>query len=65
MLFLRDDAGDVVDNSEVVMSNHMERDGVGSASLSCPLGANDAVGESLFQRFGIGAISAVNLDASA
>ena len=64
-LFFGDDAGEVVDDADVVVANDAQGDGVLAGALAAPLGAHDAVAEALLQLGGVGAVLAVYLDAAA
>ena len=65
LLVFRDDARQVVDDAQVVVAYHPECYLILRRSLSAPLGLDDAVAEASTHLGRIGAVGAVNLDASA
>ena len=64
-LLLADDAGDVVDDSQIVVAHHLERDGILISSLAGPLRLDDAVAEAFAQLGRVGTSGAVDFDTSA
>ena len=65
LLLTADDACEVVYDTYVVVTNHVERDAVSRRALAAPSCLYDAVAEALAQFGGVGAVAAVDLDASA
>ena len=59
--FFRDNAGDVVDDSQVVIAHYMQCNGVLRASFPGPASLDNAVSESLAQLWRIGAVCTVYL----
>ena len=63
-LFFGDDASDVVDDSNVVVSDNLECDGVLRVAFSAPFCPYDAVAESFAHLGCVGAVGAVYFDSS-
>ena len=63
-LVLRYDAGEVVDNADVVVADDTQGDGILAGALAAPLGTYDTIAEALLQLWGVGTVLTVYLDAA-
>ena len=61
-LFLRDNTGKIIHNTDIVVTNHTQGDAILRRSLTTPLGLNNTIPESAAQLGGIRTIATVNLD---
>ena len=61
-LVFRDDAGEIVDNTDIVVTNHTQRNAILRRALAAPLGLDNAIAKTATQLRGIRTIAAVNLD---
>ena len=65
VLFLGDNRSNVVDNTQIVLADNVERNGVGALSFASPTGFHDAVTATFVECGSVRAAFAVNLDAAA
>ena len=63
--FLADDAGDIVDDTQVIITHNTQGDGILTASLACPTCLNNAVTEACPQLRGVRAVLAMYLNTTA
>ncbi len=61
-VFLGNDVGDVAYNTDIVVSDNAERDGILGCSLAAPFRLHDAVTETAAQFLGVRTIHAMYLD---
>ena len=64
VLFFRNDGRDVVHNAQVILSHHMQRDGISAAAFAGPTHFHHAIGEAFAHLAGVRAAVAVDFDAA-
>ena len=65
LFVLRDNAGQIVDDTDIVVADDAKGDGILAGALAAPHGSDDAIAETLLQLGSIGAVLTMNLDTSA